>query len=103
MSTDVAVEEVTKSVSITELRPPKMYNVIMHNDDVTTIEFVIMVLVEIFAKDHEEAMEIATYIHENGSHVVATTSREIAESKANTTIKLANLNNFPLRVTVEQE
>ena len=70
-----------------------MYNVIMHNDDVTTMDFVVYVLVRIFRKSEEDAETLMLKVHNEGSAVVGTYSQDIAQSKAN---------NYPLKLTIEE-
>ena len=82
-----------------ELPPEK--NVIFYNDDVTTMDFVVEVLVSIFNKAPEEAHRLMMQVHENGSSVVGTYTYDIAVSRTNLTIQVARKNGFPLRVEVE--
>lgn len=79
-----------------------MYNVIMHNDDVTTMDFVVMVLRRIFRKSEEDAETIMMKIHNEGQAVVGTYFKDIAQSKANYTMALARKNGFPLMLTIEE-
>lgn len=82
---------------------PSMYKVILHNDNTTTVDFVIHVLMRIFHKTIEEAMVLTQTIHENGQGIAgAPYTREIAEEKTLETIRLARANNFPLVATFEE-
>ena len=85
-----------------KIKEPPMYNVIMHNDDVTTMDFVVYVLVKIFRKSEQDAETIMLKIHNEGSAIVGTYSQDIAQSKANYTMNLAKANNFPLQLTIEE-
>ena len=85
-----------------KLKEPPKYNVIMHNDDVTTMDFVVYVLVRIFRKSEDEAETLMLKIHNEGSAIVGTYSQDIAQSKANYTMNLAKANNFPLQLTIEE-
>ncbi len=85
-----------------DVQEPELYHVIMHNDDYTTMEFVVEVLSDIFHKSYEEAVEIMLTIHEKGKGVCGTYTYEIAETKVHQTIKRARANQFPLRVTMEK-
>lgn len=78
-----------------------MYRVIMHNDDVTTMDFVVMVLATIFHKSELEAEAIMLKIHHEGKAVVGTYYYDIAVTKQMQTMRLARENHFPLVVTVE--
>ncbi len=81
--------------------PPK-FNVVMHNDDYTTMEFVVDVLKNDFQHPHEHAMALMLKIHEQGRAIAGSYSREIAESKALKVIQKARAQGHPLRLTVEQ-
>ena len=85
-----------------KLKEPPMYNVIMHNDDVTTMDFVVYVLVKIFRKSEEDAETLMLKVHNEGSAIVGTYSQDIAQSKANYTMNLAKANNYPLKLTIEE-
>lgn len=84
------------------VKEPSRYNVIMHNDDVTTMDFVVMVLQRIFRKTEVDAEVIMLKIHNEGAAIVGTYTRDIAQSKANYTMKLARQNSFPLQLTIEE-
>ena len=86
-----------------ELREPRMYRVLLHNDDYTTMEFVILVLVDIFRKTAEEASEIMLAVHRNGMGVCGVYPREIAEFRVREVEKRARLAGFPLSCTMEEE
>lgn len=92
----------TKDVKF-HYKAPKNYNVIFHNDDFTTMEFVVYVLKAIFHKNEADAERIMMKVHMEGSAIAGTYSKDIAESKAKKTMKLARDNNFPLLLTVEEE
>ncbi len=79
------------------------YKVIMHNDDVTTMEFVIMVLMDVFYKTEEEAERLMLEVHNNGSAIVGRYTWDIACTKQQRVQTLAAQEEFPLRVTIEQE
>lgn len=79
-----------------------MYNVIMHNDDVTTMDFVVMVLKRIFRKNEQDAETIMMKVHNEGSAVVGTYSKDIAVSKAKYAMAMAKMNGFPLKLTTEE-
>lgn len=85
-----------------DLAAPKMYNVILMNDEVTTMEFVITIICEVFHYTHEEALELTQKIHEEGSAIVAIMPYELAEQKAVEVTLLARNNQFPLNVKIEE-
>lgn len=84
-------------------RKPPMYDVIIHNDDYTTIDFVVMILETIFNKNQDEAMQLMLHVHENGEAVVGTYIYDIAQSKADKAMSLARAEGFPLQLTVNQK
>lgn len=80
-----------------------MYDVIMLNDDVTTMDFVVRVLIRVFHKSEEVAQSLMIKIHLEGSAVVGTYSKDIAMSKAQLTMQLAKAEGFPLKVIVKEK
>ena len=99
VTTDVQLDERVKI----DVREPKKWNVIFLNDDVTPMEFVIGVLIELYKHTPETAQHITLQIHEKGSGVAGTYSFDIAEIKAMETNNLARANGFPLQIKLEEE
>ena len=85
----------------TNIQPPSLFNVIYLNDEVTTMEFVVESLKNIFHHSEESAIEITHKIHQEGSSVVSTLPYEIAEQKGVEATVLARNNGFPLNVKLE--
>lgn len=85
----------------TAVREPGQYNVVMYNDDFTTMEFVVEVLVDIFRKSMPEAERIMMYVHENGKAVVGTYPYDIAVTKTNLAVGRARAEGFPFKIIVE--
>lgn len=85
-----------------KLAKPKQYKVLLHNDDYTTMEFVIMVLIRVFHHTEATAAQIMLHVHNNGVGTAGVYSYEVAESKANKTMMLAREHDYPLRTSVEQ-
>lgn len=101
MTTETEVVE--RVVEVTKIQPPKMYKVLLHNDDTTTFDFVILVLVQIFHRTVEDAIEITKAIHIDQTGIAGSPyTREIAEEKTVETIALARANGFPLTATFEE-
>ena len=98
-NTGVAVAEKTKS----KLEKPKMYRVLLHNDDYTTMEFVVAVLREVFHHDEVAATRIMLHVHQNGMGVAGVFTCEVAESKVDKTMEMAKEAQFPLLCTMEPE
>lgn len=84
-------------------RKPPFYDVIIHNDDYTTMDFVVMILKTIFNKSHDEAMQLMLFVHENGEAIAGTYIYDIAQSKADKATSLARAEGFPLQLTVNKK
>ena len=84
------------------IREPKHYKVIMHNDDFTTMEFVVEILVDIFHKDEMEARRLMLLVHEEGQAAVGTYPYDIAVSKVQSAATKAKVEGFPFRMTIEE-
>ena len=82
------------------MQPPEM-KVVFYNDDSTTMDFVVEVLMCIFNKTKAEAEKLMMNVHENGSSVVGIYTYDIAVSLSDVTKSIARKNGFPLRVEVE--
>jgi ATP-dependent Clp protease adaptor protein ClpS len=86
-----------------ELEEPKMFKVLLHNDDYTSMVFVIEILTGIFRKTNAEAEKIMLSIHETGKAICGLYSFEIAQTKAQQVKQRAKQNEFPLLATIEQD
>jgi ATP-dependent Clp protease adaptor protein ClpS len=86
----------------TELREPKMFRIILHNDHFTTMEFVVEILVTIFHKSSQEAKRIMLDVHRRGSGHCGVYSLDIARTKVSQVHALARQHEFPLRCSVEE-
>lgn len=80
----------------THLNEPSLYEILMLNDDFTTMDFVIDVLIRFFHKSNQDAHRLMLEIHEKGSAICAICPREIAETRVAQVIKHARANDFPL-------
>jgi ATP-dependent Clp protease adaptor protein ClpS len=103
---DIRADE-TISVSSQEqtaikLKTPKMYRVILHNDDYTAMEFVVEILVSIFNKPPALATRIMLDVHKKGTGICGVYIRDIAVTKVNQVHQLAKENQFPLRCSFEE-
>ncbi len=101
--TDHETKEKKDVLSKQKNQHPSMYRVILHNDDYTTMEFVVEILMTIFGKSLEKAYEIMLNVHKNGIGICGIYTFEIAETKVNAVHKLAGDRGFPLRSTMEKE
>jgi ATP-dependent Clp protease adaptor protein ClpS len=94
---DIEVEERQK----TEV--PRRYKVIFHNDDYTTMEFVVEVLRRFFHKNDTEAVHIMLTVHRKGAAVAGIYPRDVAETKTAEVMRHARENGMPLLLTTEAE
>lgn len=83
-------------------KKPSMYKVLMLNDDYTPMEFVIHVLESFYNKAHEEATQIMLHVHQKGVGTCGVYTYEIAETKVNQTMDLAQQHEHPLQCTIEK-
>ena len=81
---------------------PKLYNVILLNDDYTTMEFVLQILETLFQKSPAEAFRIMMHVHRNGRGLAGVYTWEVAETKAEKVAVLASEAGYPLRATIEE-
>ncbi len=86
-----------------DLQEPEMYRVLLHNDDYTSMDFVVEILMKIFHKNLQEAEIIMIKIHEKGAAVCGVYTYEIAQTKAQQVKQLAKQNEFPLLATIEKD
>ena len=82
---------------------PRLFRVLLHNDDYTTMEFVVEVLEGIFGKSPSEAYRIMMHVHEHGVGVCGAYPHEIAETKVALVHERARGRGFPLRASLEEE
>ena len=82
---------------------PRRYLVVLHNDDYTTMEFVVHVLIKFFHVSETEATQIMLHVHRNGLGVAGVYSREIAEARVSQVESLARQHEFPLRCSLEED
>jgi ATP-dependent Clp protease adaptor protein ClpS len=85
-----------------KVQEPKHYDVIMFNDDFTTMEFVVRILIEIFHKDPAAAENIMMAVHKQGKAVVGTYPYDIAITKVNEAMARAESEGFPFRMVAEE-
>jgi ATP-dependent Clp protease adaptor protein ClpS len=100
---DIERESDVLTESETKLEKPKLFKVLLHNDDFTTMEFVVFVLQYVFNKDDLEALSVMLKVHNEGVGVAGIYPYEIAKTKAEKTTNLARSREFPLLCTVEAE
>jgi ATP-dependent Clp protease adaptor protein ClpS len=85
-----------------EKKEPPLFNVILLNDDYTTMEFVVMVLEQVFQRGPAEAYRVMMHVHVNGRGLAGVYPWEVAETKVDTVTSLAKQAGFPLKAIVEE-
>lgn len=89
--------------SETKLEKPKLFKVILHNDDFTTMEFVVFILKHVFMRSDAEAVSIMLKVHNEGVGIAGTYPFEVANMKAEKAMNLSKAHEYPLLCTVEEE
>ena len=85
-----------------KIQEPSLYKVLLHNDDYTSMEFVIAILERVFQKNTSEATKIMMNVHQEGIGIAGIYTREICETKVAVVHDLARQSEFPLRCSVEK-
>jgi ATP-dependent Clp protease adaptor protein ClpS len=93
---------VTATRTERKLKKPKMYKVLLHNDDYTTMEFVVYVLQSIFHRSETDAVQIMLHVHKHGIGVAGVYTYEVAETRAARVEVLARQHEYPLRCSLEE-
>lgn len=88
---------------VVETREPPRYKVLLHNDDYTTMEFVVSILERIFNRSRHEATKIMLSVHNEGVGIAGVYTKEVCETKIAIVHELAKKNEFPLRCSMEKE
>ena len=94
---------ITKTKPEKKTKRPKLFKVLMHNDDYTTRDFVVWVLQSIFHKSEADAIRVMLHVHHQGVGVCGLYTREVAETKVERTLQLAAEHEYPLQVTMEPD
>jgi ATP-dependent Clp protease adaptor protein ClpS len=96
-------EDEVATESREKLKKPPLFRVLLHNDDFTTMEFVVEVLVQVFGKSEADAFGIMWAVHTQGVGVAGVYTYEIAEMKIERVTQMARAREFPLLCTAEEE
>jgi ATP-dependent Clp protease adaptor protein ClpS len=86
-----------------DIKEPNMYKVLLHNDDYTSMEFVVEVLMHVFSKPIAEATGIMLNVHRRGAGLCGYYPYDVAETKVETVHLLARERGFPLKCSMEEE
>jgi len=95
------IDEAPVAESEEKTEEPSLFNVLLHNDDYTTMEFVVWVLESVFNMPEEQAIQVMLNVHLRGVGVAGIYTFEVAEMKVEKTIALAREQEFPLLATME--
>lgn len=98
----MSVQGETREKTRIRIKEPKHYRVIMHNDDFTSMDFVVEILMDIFHKEEAEAQRLMLMVHESGRAVIGAYPYDIAVTKVQTALGLAKEQGYPFRMTVEE-
>ena len=96
-------EQAAVAESATKLEKPPLFRVLLHNDDYTTMEFVVFVLQSVFQREDVEAVQIMLHVHRRGVGICGVYTFEVAETKVAQVIELARRHQHPLQCTMEKE
>jgi ATP-dependent Clp protease adaptor protein ClpS len=97
------IKEKVRSATENDTEEPSMFTVYLHNDDYTTMEFVVDILMTVFNKTPEEATTIMLKVHREGIGRCGVYTFEVAETKVLTVQRLAQIEGFPLKCTMEKD
>ena len=97
------IEEGVRSATRDKPQEPPMYKVLLLNDDYTTMDFVVQILMTVFNKSAEDATRITLNVHRKGFGVCGVYVYEVAETKIETVHVLARGNEFPLKCVMEKD
>src|SRR6476646_7724228 len=95
-------EEAAVAESAEKVEEPPLFKVLLHNDDYTTMEFVVWVLQSVFYMPEEQAIQVMLNVHVRGVGVAGVYTHEVAEMKVDKTISLEREHEFPLLCTMEK-
>ncbi len=93
----------TLTLENTKISKPSLYKVLLHNDDYTPMDFVVMILETIFHKKQEDAVSIMLNVHQKGRGICGVYTYEVAESKSQQVVESAKQNDYPLQCSMEPE
>jgi ATP-dependent Clp protease adaptor protein ClpS len=89
--------------TVPRIETPKMFKVILLNDDYTPMDFVVLILRRFFAKNEDEATKVMLDVHKKGAGVAGVFTLEVAEMKVMQVNQFSQMNEHPLKSTLEEE
>lgn len=96
------VDTLPRTRTRVKTKQPPLYKVLLHNDDYTTMEFVVFILQSVFHHDETRATEIMLHVHRKGIGVAGVYAFEVAETRVSQVHDLAKEHEFPLRCSIEE-
>ena len=96
------LDELVLTESETNLKKPPLYKVLLHNDDFTTMEFVVFILQTVFQRSESDAVHIMLKVHHEGVGVAGIYTYEVAEMKVAKVTSIAQAHEYPLLCTMEE-
>jgi ATP-dependent Clp protease adaptor protein ClpS len=100
---DPELDEAVITESKQKVEKPPLYKVLLHNDNYTTMDFVVVILISVFHQSEVDAIRIMLQVHNKGIGIAGVFTREIAETKVAHVTELAKEHEFPLLCTMEEE
>jgi ATP-dependent Clp protease adaptor protein ClpS len=100
---DDGTTTVLEPKAVTKLKRPRLYKVILLNDDFTTMEFVVLILQHVFHHGEASSQAIMLSIHRTGAGIAGVFTHEVAETKVQQVLELAQQNDYPLQCTMEPD
>jgi ATP-dependent Clp protease adaptor protein ClpS len=100
---DPELDDAVITESKQKVEKPPLYKVLLHNDNYTTMDFVVVILIRVFHHSEGDAIRIMLQVHNKGMGVAGVFTREIAETKVGHVTQLAQQHEFPLLCTMEEE
>ena len=97
----IGYDDLSEVMEEDEVKEPPLYKVIIHNDDYTSMDFVVSILIKIFHKSNEEAEKIMLLVHYTGFGVCGLYPKEIAETKVAMVHNTAKSAGFPLKASMD--
>ena len=104
MSSDKSKQDsLVLTKTLTKLKKPNLFKVILLNDDYTPMEYVVLLLKKVYNKSESQAVKIMLAVHEKGSGVCGVYTLEIAETKVKLVSEMARNDQHPLKCILEKE
>jgi len=100
---DAIVQDKVETTNRESLQEPPLYKVLLHNDDYTTMDFVVMILQTVFQKNTDEATRIMLNVHHQGVGIAGIFTREVGETKIAVVHRMAKRYQFPLKCSLEKD